>query len=219
MRLIILGPPGSGKGTQAKLLCERFGMTHISTGDILREAIRNHTPLGRQAQKFMDGGQLVPDNLVNDIVAERFRRPDRPEAFLLDGYPRTLNQAEELAAVLRELRVAADAVLVLSVPDDEIVRRMSGRRICPSDHSLYHVTFNPPKVPGICDLCRTPLVQRADDKEATVLNRLRQYHATVGELLEFYRRRNLLREVNGLGSIQEVFASCLASLQLEKDKC
>jgi adenylate kinase len=219
MRLIIMGPPGSGKGTQAKLLCDRFGMTHISTGDILREAIRNHSPLGRQAQQFMDDGQLVPDNLVNDIVAERFRRADRPAKFLLDGYPRTLNQAEVFDVVLRELHVTITAVLALEVPDDEIVRRMSGRRICPKDQSLYHVTFKPPKQPGICDICQTRLIQRPDDKEETVLNRLKQFHATVDELLEFYRRQNLLREVNGLGSIQEVFASCLASLQAGKDQC
>lgn len=219
MRIVVLGPPGSGKGTQANLLCERFGMTHISTGDILREAIRLNTPPGKQAQQFMDKGQLVPDCLVNDIIAERFERPERPEDFLTDGYPRTLNQAEAFDRVLQRHGPALDAVLALQVPDDEIIRRMSGRRICPKDQTSYHVLYKPPKQPDICDRCGAPLMQRSDDKEETVRNRLRQFHATVDGVLAFYKGRCLLREVNGLGSIQEVLAACLDSLTREPVSC
>jgi adenylate kinase len=216
MRIVFQGPPGSGKGTQSKLLCERFGMTHISTGDILREASRRGTPLGIQAQEYMDKGLYAPDDLVNDIVADRFRQGDRPLDFLMDGYPRTRNQAEAFHRVLSEHQLSLHAVLFLEVPDEEIVRRISGRRVCPKDQTPYHVTFNPPKKQaGVCDLCGTPLVQRSDDAEATVRSRQRQYHGTVQGVVDFYKQKNLLREVNGLGTIQEVFASCLAALPRE----
>jgi adenylate kinase len=209
----MLGPPGSGKGTQAKLLCDRFAMTHISTGNILREAVRDRTELGRKAEPYMKNGGLVPDALVNAMVVEGFERPDRPDAFLLDGYPRTLNQAAALDTVLRKLGATISAVLVLRVPDEEIVRRVTGRRICPKDQSSYHVLYDPPKEPGVCDHCHAKLIQREDDREEKVKNRLAEYHATVDGLLDFYRKKQLLREVNGLGSIQEVFASCLAGLE------
>jgi adenylate kinase len=213
MRVILLGPPGSGKGTQAKLLCERLAMTHISTGDILRESVRMSTALGREAQRYMDSGRLVPDTLVNDIIAERFARPNRPTSFLMDGYPRTVNQAESLDGVLREHSLSLDAVLVLEVPDDEIIRRISGRRICPKDQTPYHILCQPPKAPDVCDLCGTTLIQRSDDQEETVRNRLSQYHATVDGVITFYRQRQGLQTVNGVGPIQEVFAACLEKLR------
>src|SRR5262245_60246561 len=183
MRVVLLGAPGSGKGTQGNLLCERFAMTHISTGDILREAVRLSTPLGLEAKAYMDRGELVPDALVNDLIAERFDRADRPQSFLMDGYPRTLNQAEAMDGVLRRYALALDAAVALLVPDDEIVRRVTGRRICPKDQTPYHMVYKPPKKPDVCDLCGATLTQRADDKEETVRNRLRQFHATVDSVL------------------------------------
>ncbi len=213
MRVILLGPPGSGKGTQAKLLGQRFAMTHISTGDILRESIRQGTPLGKEAQGYMDSGRLVPDALVNDIIAERFGRPDRPGSFLMDGYPRTLNQAEAFDGVLRRAGLKLDVVLALQAPDWEIIRRISGRRICLKDQTPYHILYNPPKTPDVCDLCGGPLSQRDDDRAETVTSRLKQYHATLGGMLAFYERQHLLREVNGLGTIPEVFAACVEQLE------
>src|SRR5262245_44313217 len=180
MRLILLGPPGSGKGTQAQLLCQRLNLTHISTGDILRDAVSRGTDLGRQAKSYMTAGQLVPDALVNGVVAERFRRPDRPESFVLDGYPRTLAQAESLDAVLKEQGLALTAVVSLVVPDEEIVARLSGRRTCPNPtcKATFHVTFKPPRVPDVCDVCGTRLTVRDDDREETVRNRLTVDHET-----------------------------------------
>src|SRR5437773_10801787 len=162
MRLILVGPPGSGKGTQAKLLSSRLGLVHISTGDILREAVRQNTPLGQVALPYMRSGQLVPDDLVNEFVAEHFRKEDRPERFAMDGYPRTLAQAASFDQVLRQQFLDLSAVIVLRVNDEEIIRRLSGRWICSKAdcQATYHVTANPPRVPGICDRCGSKLIQR-----------------------------------------------------------
>ncbi len=206
MRLILLGPPGSGKGTQAKLLCERFGLAHISTGDILREAVRLRTPLGQQARPFMDQGRYVPDALVNDIVAERFRRADRPERFLMDGYPRTLAQAESFDGVLREQSLHLDHAVLLKVTDDEIVRRGTGRRVCPVDGKVYNLFSNPPQKAGVCDLCGTSLELRSDDREETIRRRLRVFLETMPEVTEHYRQQSILKEVSGEGTIAEVAA-------------
>jgi adenylate kinase len=214
MRIILLGPPGSGKGTQAKLLCEKLGLTHISTGDILREAVRLGTPHGLEARPFMDEGKYVPDQLVNGIIAERFARPDRPERFLLDGYPRTLGQAESLDHVLRQHALPVDAVIFLRVPEEEIVRRLSGRRICPKDGSTYHVIFDPPKKSAeSCDRCGALLEQRVDDAENTVRSRLRTFEATLQPVIDYYRPTGILREVQGAGPIAAVGQAVLASLE------
>src|SRR5262245_26224121 len=170
MRLILLGPPGSGKGTQAKLLSERLQLEHIGTGDILREAIRLETPSGVLAKPYVESGQLVPDDLVNALVADRFHRADRPKRFVMDGYPRTVAQARAFDRVLHEVGLALTAVVTMSVEDEEIIRRVGGRWSCPKRNCkrTYHVEKNPPRRPGICDQCGTRLVQREDDKPETL---------------------------------------------------
>lgn len=217
MRLILLGPPGSGKGTQAQLLCKRLGLEHVGTGDILREASDRGTPAGKRAKPFLDSGKLVPDGLVNDMVAERFRRADRPTRFVMDGYPRTLAQAEAFGHLLQEQALDLTAVVSLAVDDDEIVRRLSGRWSCPKQGCMatYHTVSNPPRVAGICDRCGTKLVQRDDDKEETVKERLRVYHGNTIELIPYYRARGLLREVPGLGNIEEIYANILRVLNCQ----
>ncbi len=219
MRLILLGPPGSGKGTQAKLLCQAHGMTHISTGDILRDAVRRGTPMGKLAQPYMDQGKYVPDHLVNDIIAEQFHQPDCPKAFLMDGYPRTLAQAIAFDHVLQQASLGLTAVLKLDVPDDEIVRRVSGRRSCPKDGSVYHKVFQPPKQADRCDLCGTRLTQRSDDREEIVRERLSVYHQSTANLLDFYQQLKLLRVVSGLGAVPEIFAALECALKSEGVQC
>ena len=212
MRLILLGPPGSGKGTQAKLLSERLGLAHISTGDILREAIARNTPTGLLAKPYMLNGQLVPDALVNDVINERFRREDRPERFVLDGYPRTLAQAAAFDAVLRQQFLDLRAVALLVVDDEEIVRRLSQRWTCPRCKATYHTTSKPPRAPGVCDACGTALVQRDDDKEETVRRRLQAYRQSTMELIPHYRAQGLLREVAGAGGIEAIYANLMQAL-------
>ena len=217
MRLILLGPPGSGKGTQAQLLCKRLGLEHVGTGDILREAIRHRTATGQRVKPFVESGKLVPDELVNDLVADRFRRADRPERFVMDGYPRRLAQAKAFDRILQEQNLDLTGVVSLAVDDAEIVRRLSGRWSCPQPgcKATYHVVNNPPKVAGICDRCGTKLVQRDDDKEETVKERLRVYHGNTVELIPYYRARGLLREVTGSGDIEEIYATILRALNCQ----
>jgi adenylate kinase len=217
MRLILLGPPGGGKGTQAKLLCDQAGLTHIGTGDILRDAIRRKTPLGQQAQTYVESGGLVPDELVNEVMAERFRRTDRPECFVLDGYPRTVAQAAALDGVLRQQFLDLDAVVRLLVDDEEIVARLGGRWTCPFPgcQRTYHTVHNPPKRAGYCDADSTLLVQRDDDKEETIRKRLKVYHGNTEGLVNHYRTQGLLREVNGQGSIDQVHQQIMQVLRLK----
>jgi adenylate kinase len=207
MRLILLGPPGSGKGTQAQLLARNLHLEHIATGDLLRAAVRNMTDLGRRAKSYMDAGQLVPDQLVNDLIAERFRRPDRPEHFVLDGYPRTVSQAEALDGMLQEAGLDLSAVVLLKVDDDSIVRRISNRWSCPQANckATYHTESKPPKAPGVCDVCGTALVQRADDRPETVRARLKVYHRDTVELIPYYRAKGLLHDVPGEGDIEQIY--------------
>jgi adenylate kinase len=209
MRLIMIGPPGGGKGTQARLLSQKFGLTHISTGDVLREAILLKTPAGQQAEPFVKVGKLVPDDLVNKMVAERFRRTDRPERFVMDGYPRTLAQAKAFDKVLTEQKLALSAVVLLTVDDQEIIKRLTGRWNCPKADckATYHTLFKPPRKAGICDVCGTPLVQRDDDQEATIRKRLEVYRTSTIPLLDHYRKQNLVREVSGSGDIQAIFTN------------
>jgi adenylate kinase len=206
MRLILLGPPGCGKGTQAKLLSRNNQLEHIGTGDLLRQAIRQQTLCGQQAQAYVDAGQLVPDQLVNDLMTERFDRDDRPARFVLDGYPRTVSQAQALDALLARHHLPLTCVLLLTVDDEEIVRRLSGRWSCPMAgcKATYHTQSNPPRVPGMCDDCGTPLVQRDDDRVDTVRARLVVYHRNRIELLPHYRAQGLLHEVDGRGEIDQV---------------
>ncbi len=213
MRLILLGPPGSGKGTQAKLLGERLHLTQIGTGDILRDAVKRGTPAGKLAEPYVVSGKLVPDSLVNDLVNDRFRSDDRVENFLLDGYPRTLAQAASFDQVLRQQFLDLDAVILLLVSDEEIVYRLSGRTVCPRCKASYHVENKPPRVAGKCDECGETLVLRQDDHEETVRERLRVYHNNTAQLIPHYRSQGLLREVSGLGTIEEVYANILQLLK------
>jgi adenylate kinase len=214
MRLILVGPPGSGKGTQARLLSQKFNLAYIGTGDILREAARLNTPAGRQAQPYLAAGQLVPDTLVNDLVADRFRRDDRPEQFVLDGYPRTLAQAAALDQVLRQQFLDLSAVVQLLVNDEEIVHRLGGRRFCPRCQATYHLSFKPPRTEGICDQCGSPLAQRDDDKEETIRKRLKVYHQTTEAVVNYYQNQGLLRNVEGEGEIQEVSGRIVSALEI-----
>jgi adenylate kinase len=215
MRLILLGPPGSGKGTQAALLSQRKHLEHISTGDLLRAAIRQRTQGGERARPYVESGQLVPDELVNDLIAERFHAPDRPERFIMDGYPRTLAQAGVFDRVLAEHHLGLSAVLLLQVDDQEIVRRIAGRWSCPNPtcKRTYNMENNPPRVAGICDACGTALVQRSDDRPETVRQRQLVYHRDTAELIPYYRSRNLLREVLGQGEIEQVYNNLMRALE------
>jgi adenylate kinase len=217
MRLILLGPPGSGKGTQAKLLSKDLGLEHLATGDLLAEAIRQRTPAGEQARPFYEAGQLVPDAQVNNLIAERFAREDRPRHFILDGYPRTLPQAAALDAILRQHCLDLTDVVELVVPDDELVRRALGRRVCPnpSCKAIYHLESKPPRVPDVCDNCGSRLVQRGDTY--AVQARLDVYHKTTAELIEHYRRLGLLRPVNGTGPIAQIYATIRKVLTRQAD--
>lgn len=219
MRLILVGPPGSGKGTQAKLLSGRLQLAHIGTGDILREAVRLNTPLGLKAGPYILNGHLVPDGLVNDVVAERFDRDDRPDRFVLDGYPRTLAQACSFDQVLGRNFLGLTAVILFKVDDEEIVRRMTGRWSCPKCKQTYHLLNNPPKVSGICDTCDGGLIQRSDDKEDIVRERLRQYHENTAGLIEHYRGQGKLHEIAGVGTIDQIYAKLMTVLNQANPSC
>lgn len=204
--LILLGPPNAGKGTQSKLLYTEFKIPQISTGDILRQAVKEGTPLGLKAKPLMDAGQLVPDDLVIGLVKERLKQPDCGNGFILDGFPRTIPQAEALESALADLGKKLDAVVSLEVPMQLLVERASGRRSCPKDGSVYHVTQNPPKRQGYCDVCGTGLVQREDDRAERVETRMQEYANKTAPLKAYYRNKSLLREINGVGTPEGIFA-------------
>ncbi|MCS7045784.1 MAG: adenylate kinase [Gemmataceae bacterium] len=214
MRLIFLGPPGSGKGTQAKLLSERLGLCHIATGDLLREAVQLGTPEGRQAQELIAAGQLVPDALVNGMVRARFEQTPRPTRFVMDGYPRNLTQAQFFDDLLRSLGLSLDAVVFLAVNDDEIVQRISARWSCPNSQckATYNTFTKPPRSPGRCDDCGAALAQRDDDQPATVRQRLQVYHQQTEGLLAYYRRQGLVKDVVGVGDIETIYQNLVAAL-------
>lgn len=219
MRLILVGPPGTGKGTQAKLLSKRLGLAHIGTGDILREAVRLGTPLGHHARPYVDSGQLVPDELVNELIAERFRRDDRPERFVMDGYPRTVAQAHSFEQALGQQFLDLTAVVLIVTDDDEIVRRLTGRWSCPKCKATYHLISKPPKKPGVCDECDSALAERVDDQEATVRERLRLYHASTTDMIRHFRTRGLLHEVRGEGDIETIYANIVTILTKADATC
>jgi adenylate kinase len=197
MNVVFLGPPGAGKGTQAARLCKDVGWAHVSTGDLLREAVAKKTPLGLEASQYMNTGRLVPDDLVVKMVAERLKAPDCGKGFILDGFPRTVVQAEMLEVTLGELRMKLDRVLYLETGRDVVVTRLSGRRLCRKCGANYHVTNIPPKVAGVCDKCGTGLYQRDDDQPETVGTRLEVYQKETAPLIDFYRTRGLLVETSG----------------------
>ena len=205
MKLLIMGRPGAGKGTQAVNIREHYHIPHISTGDMFRAAIKNQTKLGLEAKSYMDQGALVPDEVTIGIVEERLLADDCKNGFLLDGFPRTIAQAEALDAFLKKNGIKLDAVLDVNVPAEILVRRMVGRRVCKNCGATFHVEFNAPKVEGICDNCGATLVQRADDTEATAKNRLTVYDNQTAPLLEFYKKQNILKTVNGDQPLDKVF--------------
>ncbi|MCZ7356797.1 MAG: adenylate kinase [Candidatus Methanoperedens sp.] len=204
MNIILLGPPGAGKGTQAKRIAHYYSLPHISTGDILRENISNNTPLGLKAKSYMSKGELVPDELLITIIKDRLSRQDCSGGFLLDGYPRTIPQADALQMILTESNKKLDIVLNIEVDDEELVRRISGRRMCVCGAS-YHVVFIPPGKDGFCDLCNGKLYQRDDDKAEAVKNRLIVYKKQTKPLIEYYKKKGLLRPIEGGKEIPEIF--------------
>lgn len=212
MKLILFGAPGSGKGTQAKLAGQELGVPHISTGDILRQSVKDGTPLGLKAKAFMDSGALVPDDLMLDLIRERLGRPDAAKGFLLDGFPRTVAQAEGLDGLLSGLGMKVDAVVSLEVDAEELVRRLTSRRMCPRCGAIYNLISQPPRAEGVCDACGSALEQRADDRRSTVENRLAVYREQTSPVMDYYRSQGLLTPVDGSKSPEEVYRSFKAAL-------
>ncbi|MCM0082681.1 adenylate kinase [Geomonas sp. Red32] len=211
--LILLGPPGVGKGTQAKLLIEKYGIPQISTGDILRAAVKDQTPMGVKAKGYMDSGALVPDAVVIGIVEERLVQADCAEGFILDGFPRTVAQADALGQVLSGMSRKIDHVISLSVDKGELLKRLTGRRACAKCGAVFHVDFAPAKVAGVCDACGGELFQREDDKEETILKRLAVYEEQTAPLIAYYESCGLLRSVNGLGTVEGIQADIVSRIQ------
>ena len=205
MKIIMLGAPGAGKGTQAKMIAEKCGIPHISTGDIFRANIKNGTELGAKAKEYMDKGLLVPDELVCDLVVDRIQQADCEKGYILDGFPRTIPQAEALENALNAIEQKLDYAIDIDVPDENIINRMSGRRACVGCGATYHVLFNPTKVEGKCDVCGESLILRDDDKPETVNKRLDVYHTQTQPLIDFYTERKVLVEVDGTQSMDKVF--------------
>ncbi|GKX68838.1 adenylate kinase [Inconstantimicrobium mannanitabidum] len=212
MKIVLLGPPGAGKGTQAKSISNKYSIPHISTGDIFRKNISENTPLGLEARKYIDNGQLVPDEVTINMVKDRLSQEDCKQGYLLDGFPRTVQQAEALQTFLSERGEKLDTALLIEVPRDFILERMTGRRVCPGCGASYHIKFNPPTNSGKCDLCGDNVIQRKDDTEETVMERLNVYEAQTQPLIDFYKERNMLSAVDGTKAINKVFESICAIL-------
>jgi adenylate kinase len=204
VRIAFLGPPGAGKGTQARDLANEWGVLHLATGDMLREAVAAGSPLGREAKGYMDKGALVPDDVIIRMMAERLGKADAGRRFILDGFPRTIAQAEALAKLLKDLGQSLDTVVYFDVSEPELLRRLTGRRVCRKCGHTYHVTSNPPRRDGVCDACGGELYQREDDREDTVKNRLEVYRRQTAPLLDYYRQRNLLATVSGEGPLATI---------------
>ena len=213
MKIVMLGAPGAGKGTQADLICEKNGIPHISTGDIFRANIKDGTELGKRAKSYMDKGELVPDELTVEILLDRVAQDDCKKGYVLDGFPRTIPQAEVLEQELTKLGDRIDFAIDVNVPDEDIVVRMSGRRSCPDCGAVYHVTYNKPAKEGVCDKCGASLVQREDDAEETVRNRLKVYHDQTAPLIAFYGERNVLHTVDGTQAMDKVTADIFSILE------
>ncbi|GAB6159511.1 adenylate kinase [Howardella ureilytica] len=207
MKIVMLGAPGAGKGTQAKRIAAKFSVPHISTGDIFRANIKNNTPLGEKAKSYMDKGELVPDELVIELIMDRFAQDDCVNGYVLDGFPRTIPQAEELDKALNGVNDKLDYAIDVEVPDDNIISRMSGRRACLNCGATYHIVHNPPKVENVCDTCNGELILRDDDKEETVKNRLDVYHTQTEPLLKYYTEKGILYTVDGTQDMDTVFDS------------
>ena len=220
LNLILVGPPGAGKGTQAERLTQDFGLPYYATGNILRQAVADGTPLGKKAKEFMDGGELVPDELIVDVILEALGTDEAQDGFLLDGFPRNVDQAEALGAALERVGRKLNGVLLIDVPDEEVLRRLSGRRTCVKAGHTYHVELDPPKHEGVCDQDGSRLVQRDDDKPETIRKRLEVYHAQTEPLVDYYDERGLLRRFDGTRSPTEVhdhLRATVATLRLEDE--
>lgn len=213
VNLILLGPPGAGKGTQAKMMVEKFGIPQISTGDILRASIASATELGKKVQSYVTSGGLVPDQLVLSVLLERIEQPDCKNGFILDGFPRTVGQAEGLAGSLREKKKSLTGVIAVTVPDEELIERLTGRRICNKCGTSFHVKFSPPKVEGKCDKCSSELLQRKDDSFEVISNRLKIYHEQTSPLIDYYRGRKILHLVDGSDRIDVIFSRICAIIE------
>ena len=212
MKIIMLGAPGAGKGTQAKQIADKYHIPHISTGDIFRANIKNGTELGNKAKQYMDQGLLVPDELTCDLVMDRIKQDDCENGFVLDGFPRTIPQAEALTAALEKINEKMDYAIDVDVPDENIVRRMGGRRVCLNCGATYHIKYNPTKVEGICDCCGKKVILRDDDKPETVKKRLDVYHDQTQPLIEYYKKAGVLAEVDGTLDMEEVFQAIVRIL-------
>jgi adenylate kinase len=213
MRVVLLGPPGAGKGTQARRLAARWSVPQIATGDMLREAVARGTPLGLEARRYMDAGELVPDAVIIGLVRERLAEPDGRKGFVLDGFPRTVAQAEALDRLLEAAESPLTRVVLFQLADAELVTRLTGRRVCRGCGRNYHVTFSPPRVAGRCDACQGELYQRTDDEEATVWRRLAVYARDTRPLIEYYRRRGLLTTISGAGTMDAILAALVAATE------
>ncbi|MFQ7574500.1 MAG: adenylate kinase [Lachnospira sp.] len=212
MKIIMLGAPGAGKGTQAKKIASQYTIPHISTGDIFRANIKNNTELGQKAKTYMDKGELVPDELVVDLIMDRFKEADCANGYVLDGFPRTIPQAEALDKALNAQNESVDYAINVEVPDENIINRMSGRRACVGCGATYHIKYNPTKVDGVCDVCGQQLILRDDDKPETVKNRLAVYHEQTQPLIDYYSNKGVLAEVDGTKDMEEVFNDIVAIL-------
>ncbi len=212
MRIVLLGAPGAGKGTQAKKLVEKYGIPQISTGDILRKAVADGTPLGKEAKSYMDKGELVPDSVVIGLVKERLTQDDCKKGFILDGFPRNTAQAEVLDKVLEETNIPLQVALCVDVDMDILMKRLTGRRTCRQCGQMYNIYFSPPQKEGICDKCGGELYQRDDDKEETIRRRLEVYEAQTAPLIEYYKNKGILKTVEGTGDIDEIFAKICSIL-------
>jgi adenylate kinase len=220
LNLVLLGPPGSGKGTQGERLQEDFRLPYYATGDILRAAVRDGSELGAQAKEYMDRGDLVPDEVMVGLIAERVASEEAADGFILDGFPRTIGQAEALDSKLRELGRGLTTAILIEVPDEEVVRRLSGRRVCEKEGHIFHVEFDPPKEEGVCDIDGSPLQIRDDDKPEVVRHRLGTYHEKTEPLVAYYEERGILRRVDGLSAPDEVadrIRAMLATLRMEEE--
>jgi adenylate kinase len=212
MRLVLLGAPGAGKGTQAKKLIEKYGIPQISTGDILRKAVADGTPLGKEAKSYMDKGELVPDSVVIGLVKERLAQDDCKAGYILDGFPRTTPQAEALDKVLEEMNAPLDVALSVDVDMGVLMKRLTGRRTCKNCQQMYNIYFSPPQKEGVCDKCGGELFQRDDDKEETIKNRLDVYERSTAPLIDYYKNKGILKSVEGVGSIDEIFNKIVSIL-------